>query len=91
MKKIKWNTIIFLCYLAYCLLFFVLFWVVFTDNDLFYKYFDMAFNCLLIISVANTISQIIGAITKQYFAIRWLLLGGLLFFLTIGFTVGQSV
>ncbi len=91
MRKISWNTIVFLCYLTYCILFVALFWSVFNNNDLFHKYYDVTFNCLLATLGINTLSQILAIIKKKMFSIRWLLVGVLFFFLTIAFTIGQSV
>lgn len=91
MKKNKWNTVIFLWYLAYCLFFLILFWRFFGDNDLFDKYYNLTYKCLLITFGVNTMSQILAIIAKQKFAIRWLISGAFSLFLTIAFTVGQSV
>ncbi len=95
MKKIKWNTVVFLCYLAYCLFFFILFWGFFSDNDLFHKYYNLTYICLLISFGINTISQltamVIDLVTKQTFTIKWLIAGGFLLLFTIAFTSGQSV
>lgn len=91
MKTNKWNTIVFLCHLSYCIFFFILFWSVFDNNNLFDKYYNLASNCLLATLGINTLGQILAIITKQKFAIRWLIIGLLLFFVTISFTIGQSV
>ena len=90
MKKVKWNTIVFQCYFLYCVGFIVLFWCVYVNNDLFDEYFELVLNGLLLTLGVNTLSQIWAIITKRSYAIIWLFIGVILFFLTIGFTIGQS-
>ena len=89
--KNKWNTIVFLCYIAYCVFFFFLFWCAFDNKDQFYKYYNLAFNGLLTTVGVSSLVQIIAIIAKRKFAIRWLLGGVFLLFLTIAFAIGQSV
>lgn len=91
MIKNKWNTLIFLCYLAYCVFFCLLFWFAFDNNDLFYKYYDLASLCLRITFGINTLSQILAIFKKRAFSVTYLVMGIFLLLLTIGFTVGQSV
>lgn len=91
MIKNKWNMLVFLCYLAYCVFFFFLFWFVFDNNDLFNKYYDLSFICLRITFGINTLSQVLAIIKKRAFSMTYLAMGIFLLLLTIGFTVGQSV
>lgn len=89
--KNKWNFIVFLVYLIYCLFFFVVFWCVFDDNQLYRQYFDLSYTCLLVACGTNTVSQIIAIITKKKYAVRWIVLGAFALLMTIAFTIGQSV
>jgi hypothetical protein len=90
-KKLKWNTIVFLGYLAYCVLFLCIYWFVFDSNELFEKYYDLTVYGLVAAFGINTLAQFYAIIVKKDFTTRWLVLGIAMFFLTFGFSIGQGV
>lgn len=91
MIKAKWHTVTYLAYVAYCIAFFIVFWTVFTNDDIFNRYFYAALGGLQILCSTNTAVQLIALAMRKKHAVSWLLTGLLLLFLTIGFTFGQGV
>ena len=90
MKKMRWNTLIFLlCILVY-LSFGAAFWIVFDNNELYWRYFDFALNIFMAACGLNTAGQIIAIFKREKCSILWLVIGIILFFITIAFTIGQS-
>ena len=91
MKKLKWNTIVFLGYLAYCVLFIFAYWFVFDSNELFRQFFNWTVYGLMAGFGINTLAQFYAIIVKKDFTTIWLLLGILMPVLTMGFSIGQGV
>jgi len=97
MKKIEWNKIIFLGYLAYCVLFFLIFHCVFDNNELYHKYYNIVADGLFRIFGINVLSQLLVMIMNRNsaetyeIAETWLIYSVLVFFGTLVFTAGLSV
>lgn len=91
MQGIKWNRIVFLSYLAYCVFFFILFWNVFDNNELYHRYYPLVSDGLKIGCIANAVSQIWAIFKRQWHAVGCLLLGVFMMLLTIVFTIGMGV
>lgn len=91
MKKLRWNTAIFLAYVAYCALFIALFWTVFVAADGLDLCFEWMLRVLFGLCGVNSICQLIAGFKLEKYAGRWLIGGIVLLFAAIAFTYGQGV
>ena len=91
MKKISWNTIVFLISLAVYLGYFLLFWNVFDDNALYWAYGPLCRKALFATPVVNALCQTAALFQKKRRAVMWILLGFIACFFTEAFTAGMGI
>ena len=91
MKKFEWNDLVFFASLAVYLGYYLLFWNVFDNDVLYWKYDPFCWSVLFATPAVNAVCQVIALFQKKWIGILWVLFSTFAWFLAVGFTAGMGV